>query len=400
MQSIRIKKIKRIKGEFTAPADKSVSQRAVMIGSIARGISYIDNFLDCDDSQRAIAAFKALGIKIRLRKPKKGLSTLYIQGKGLSGLKPSKKSIYIGNSGTTMRLICGILAAQNFKTVLKGDRSLTKRPMGRITSPLRKMGAVIIARKKGKEEYPPLKIHPGKLRPINHSMKLKSAQVKSCILLAGLFAKGATRVKEKIKTRDHTERMLKFFAADIAVKGLNIKLKGGKELLSPGRVFIPGDISSAAFFIVAACLASSSKLIIRRVGINPTRSFLLKILKRMGADIKVLKAASAGKRYEPYADLLIKSSSLKAVQITEEEAAYCIDELPVLCVAACFAKGKTKIRGIGELRVKETDRINSMVWNLKRMGADIYSRGEDLIIRGTGKLYPATLKSFGDHRTV
>ncbi len=400
MKLIKIKKAVRIKGECIAPPDKSVSQRAVMISALSNAEVRVDNFLDCDDCRRAISAFRSMGIKISLKETADHGATLYVQGKGLQGLKKAKKDLYIGNSGTTMRLIAGILAAQGFKSVLSADPSLSVRPMGRITGPLRAMGARIKARKKAKQEYPPLTIYGKSLKSISYRMPIKSAQVKSCILLAGLFARGTTRVKEQIKTRDHTERMLKLFKAKISVSGLTASIKQTKELLSPKTMFVPGDISSVAFFIVAATLMRGSRLKVKQVGLNPTRIYLLKILKRMGAKIKILKKGANLKAFEPYADIQVLGSGLKSTIIKENEVAYCIDELPILCVAACFAKGQTKINGAGELRVKETDRIYSMVTNLRKMGADIKNVGNDLIINGTGRLYGAVVESFGDHRTA
>lgn len=318
----------------------------------------------------------------------------------MKGLKKPKTSMYIGNSGTTMRLIAGILAAQDFRSILSADASLSARPMKRITAPLRAMGAQIKARKKTGQEYPPLTIDGGDLKSISYFLPVKSAQVKSCILLAGLFAQGTTRLREQIKTRDHTERMLKLFKARISVSGLNVGIKQTKELVAPKKIFVPGDISSAAFFIVAATLLNGSRLKIKKVGLNPTRIYFLKILKRMGADFEVLEKCSNLKAFEPYADIQVLGAQLKSTIIKEDEAAYCIDELPIICVAACFAKGQTKIIGAGELRVKETDRIYSMVTNLRKMGADIKNFGNDLIINGSGALYGAEVESFGDHRTA
>ena len=397
---IKIKKAGRIKGECIAPPDKSVSQRAVMISALSNAKVRVDNFLDCNDCRRTISAFRSMGIKISLKKNAAHAATLYVRGKGLKGLKKAKKDMYIGNSGTTMRLIAGILAAQDFKSVLSADPSLSVRPMKRVTGPLRAMGAQIKTRKKAGREYPPLTIYGKNLKSISYCMPVKSAQVKSCILLAGLFARGTTRVKEQIKTRDHTERMLRLFRAGISVSGLTVIIKQAKELISPKKMFVPGDISSVAYFIVAATLLSGSRLKVKKVGLNPTRVYLLKILKRMGAKIEILKKGANLKAFEPYADIQVRAAGLKSTTIKENEAAYCIDELPILCVAACFAKGQTKIIGAGELRVKETDRIYSMVTNLRKMGADIKNVGNDLIINGTGRLRGAQVESFGDHRTA
>ncbi|MBU1043798.1 MAG: 3-phosphoshikimate 1-carboxyvinyltransferase [Candidatus Omnitrophica bacterium] len=398
-KQIKIKRISKLTGQIIAPADKSISQRAIMFSALAQGKTKIINFLDCADCRNAISAFKAMGIKFK-KTQEDNQTVLYVQGNGLHGLKAPKKSLYIGNSGTTMRLLAGILAGMEFETVLTADLSLSKRPMKRIIDPLREMGAKIFGIKRNQQEYPPLKINKSDLHPIKYKMLIKSAQVKSCILLAGLFANGKTIIKELLKTRDHTERMLQLFKADIKVEGLNVSIKGNQELISPGKIFIPGDISSAAFFIVAAALIKGSKITIKQVGLNPSRVGFLDIMRRMQADVKILKKGAKLNLSEPYADIQISASKLKAVTIGPKEVAYCIDELPIICVAACFAQGTTKIVGASELRVKETDRIYSMVTNLKKMGANIKSIKDDLIIIGNSKLSGAVLDSYGDHRTV
>ncbi|MBU4477947.1 MAG: 3-phosphoshikimate 1-carboxyvinyltransferase [Candidatus Omnitrophica bacterium] len=399
MPNIKTAKIRGINGEFFAPADKSISQRAVIIAALAKGRTRFDNFLDCADCRRAMAAFRQMGVDIRLEK-KNRQAELYVQGKGLFGLSAPKKEMDIGNSGTTMRLVCGILAGQPFESKLSGDASLSKRPMKRVIEPLRSMGAVIKGRLKDGQEYPPLTIKGMPLQGISYNMPIKSAQVKSCVLLAGLLAEGRTEVLEMVKTRDHTERMLKAFQADIRIKGRRVCVRGKKELCAPRRLFIPGDMSSCAFFIIAAALAPKSRLRIKNAGLNPTRIALLSILKRMGVEVNVIKNKNSLESFEPYADISVKSSRLKAVTLTENDVAYCIDELPILCVAACFAEGTTRILGAAELRVKETDRIHAMVTNLKKAGADIRNVRNDLIIKGTGALHGTTVDSFGDHRTA
>jgi len=238
------------------------------------------------------------------------------------------------------------------------------------------------------------------LQGILYNMPIKSAQVKSCVLLAGLLAEARTEVREMVKTRDHTERMLKAFQADIRIKGKSVCVRGKKELCAPRRLFIPGDISSCAFFIVAAAIVPNSRLRIKNAGLNPTRIALLSILQRMGVEVSVIKNKNSLESFEPYADISVKSSRLKAVTLTENDVAYCIDELPILCVAACFAEGTTRIPGAAELRVKETDRIHSMVTNLQKAGADIRNVRNDLIIKGTGALHGTRVDSFGDHRTA
>lgn len=399
MHQINLKKAKSLNGEFVAPPDKSISQRAVMISAIALGKTRIHNFLDCADCRNAIGAFTKMGVKTKLRNAKEG-KLLEVWGRGLDGLIRPKADIYLGNSGTTLRIISGIMAAQKFKSVLKGDKALSLRPMNRVIEPLRAMGANIGGRIKDGQQFPPLTISGQSLDGIRYKMPVKSAQVKSAILMSGLYARGKTEISEVLKTRDHTERMLKLFGADIKARGLEVTIRGKRRLVSPGNIYVPGDISSCAFFIVGATIIPGSKIIIRRMGINPTRSCFLAVLKRMGADIRIFKKENLRNNSEAIADLEVRSSKLSATMLTEKEVAYCIDELPILSVAACFAKGMTKMSHAAELRIKETDRIYSMVTNLKKMGAAICSRGNDLIIKGTGRLKGATLSSFGDHRTA
>jgi len=404
-----------------------------MLGSISEGATRIKNLLMADDCRRTIDAFRAMGVKIDVgaRLPRPYESDVTIHGVGMHGLKKSAQSVYLGNSGTTMRILPGILAGQDFTVVLKGDRSLSKRPMRRIAGPLRKMGAEIVgadlcvrpngpARRPAPTNvrlYPPLKIHGGKLKPIKYKSKIASAQVKSCILLAGLFAKGITSVTEPVKSRDHTERMLRIFGCRLKAQGCRVSLKGPARLKSPGIVEVPGDISSAAFFIVAGCILPAQKIIIKNVGLNPTRTGVLDILKRMGADITVFRRPYSVFRNEPSGDIIVKSSRgevtspLQGVTISAKQVVRAIDEIPVIMVAACFAKGTTVIKGIGELRVKETDRIRSMVTNLRRMGAEIdvgaglprpYSvrEKEYIVIHGGRPLRGGRVSSYGDHRTA
>ncbi|RKY37334.1 MAG: 3-phosphoshikimate 1-carboxyvinyltransferase [Candidatus Omnitrophota bacterium] len=395
-REIILNKINKLQGEFTAPADKSISQRALMFSAITKGKTVIRNFLDCVDCRDAISAFRSMGIEIKLIKDKQNLR-LEVQGRGLYGLIKPEHEIYLGNSGTTMRLLAGLLSGQRFSSVLKGDSSLSHRPMRRILDPLRMMGAQIQGCLNSVHEYPPLKINGRCLKPIKYEMPIASAQVKSAVLLAGLYAQGITSVYEKLKTRDHTEKMLCLFQAQINQQSLEITINGGKELVSPGDLFVPGDISSCAFFIIAASIIPESNLIIRNMGINSSRSHLLILLKRMGANISIIKKTET---FEPVVDLQVKSAVLKGITVTDKEVAYCIDELPIICVAACFARGVTKILNAEELRVKETDRIYSVYTNLKKMGADIENQGNDLIIRGCNKLKGGHLQSFGDHRTA
>jgi 3-phosphoshikimate 1-carboxyvinyltransferase len=412
MDTIKIKPPKKISGAIVVPPDKSISHRAVMFGAIAEGATRIKNFLFAEDCVRTIDAFRQMGVKIDM------VSRIYsgvnlgghyveVKGVGLHGLKKPAKPLYCGNSGTTMRLLSGILAGQGFESVLSGDESLSKRPMARITEPLRKMGAEIKSKVKGErlkanEIYPPLIIEGARLKAVDYTMPVASAQVKSCILLAGLYADGVTCVTEPIRSRDHTERMLGLFGAEVKSKGLRIFIKGGQKLKAQD-IEVPADISSAAFFIVAASIVKGSKLIIKNVGINPTRTGVLDVMKEMGANIKVkgkrlkAKGQAAG---EPRGDLVVEYAGLKAVTIKGDIIPRLIDELPVIMVAATQAKGTTRILNAKELRVKETDRIKSIVWGLEKMGADITVKGDDVYIKGPVRLKAARLKSFGDHRTA
>jgi len=393
-----------LKGEITLPGDKSIAHRTIIISGLAPAKTVINNFPANQDCLATLKALKKFGLKII----QNNSCTVTVFGKGLHGLNKPKTPIFTGESGTTLRLLLGVLAGQNFQTRLIAGQSLSKRPMLRVNAPLRMMGAKITAKRKSphdKEEYPPLTIRGGNLRAISYKMPIPSAQVKSAILLAALFACGKTRVKEPIRTRDHTEQMLKMFKADIKLKQNNVVIKGGCELVSCGRIDIPGDISSASFFIVGAAILPDSRLLIRNVSLNPLRIGLIKVLKRMGADIKVQKS-SASRIYsnEPAGNIIVRSSKLKGTVVKKKEIPSLIDELPILMVAACCAQGATVFEGIGELRVKETDRIKSMLENLASMGAQIkvvrYPKSENIIIEAGKKLKGAKVKNFSDHRTA
>jgi len=391
MKTLIVKKAKKVNGEIKAPGDKSVSHRSVMIGSIAQGKTAVKNFLKGDDCLRTMEAFKEMGVDIK--EEKNGL--LVIEGKGLCGLKKPSKPLYLGNSGTSMRLIMGILAGQDFEAVLTGDDSLSKRPMKRVTEPLRLMGANITG--KDDANFAPITIKGGKLTSINYRLPVSSAQVKSALILAGLYADDVTRIYEPAKSRDHTERMLKLFGAKLDVEGVCVKVHPGQDFFGKD-IFVPGDISSAAFFIAAGVLVKGSKLLIKDVGLNPTRTGIIEILIKMGADIKI--ANLKNEEFEPYGDLIVKSGSLKACKIEGDLVPKAIDEFPILMVLSCFAKGVTEIKGVSELRVKETDRINSMVTNLTKMGAKIRVELDDIYIEGVDKLKAARVDSFKDHRTA
>ena len=370
-----------------------------MLASVSKGTTHIKNLLIAEDIKRTIEAFRAMGVSIFFERGPKGRvenNIIIVRGVGMTGLKKPSGPLYLGNSGTTMRVLPGILAGQDFEVILTGDKSLSGRPMKRIAGPLTRMGACI--KGQGKEEmYAPLKIHGGKLKAIKYKSKIASAQVKSCILLAGLYADGVTSVSEPEKSRDHTERMLAAFGCKVKGEGCKVSVKGPAELKSPGAIEIPGDISSAAFFIVAGCILPGIKIVLKNVGLNPTRTGILDILKKMGAKISLQPRAFS---LEPKGDIIVKSSRLKGVTISSKEVIRAIDEIPVIMVAACFAKGKTVIRGIKELRVKETDRVHSMVTNLRKLGAGIEVNGETIIINGARPLHGAKVSSFGDHRTA
>jgi 3-phosphoshikimate 1-carboxyvinyltransferase len=379
-----------LKGELTVPPDKSISHRAIMFGSISNGKCEVRNFLFSEDCMSTLKAFHALGTEIT----REG-ETVTVKGKGLKGLQPPSGELYLGNSGTTMRIISGILAGQSFETLLTGDESLSKRPMRRIIDPLSLMGAEIEPTEGG--DHAPLKIK-GKtvpLKAIDYSLPMASAQVKSCVLAAGLYADGKTQVIEPYQSRDHTERMMKYFSADIRRDGLLTEVQGLKELISKDLV-VPGDISSAAFFMVGALIVHGSHLVIREVGMNPTRTGIIEVLKRMGADIRVLDLREG---LEPAGDLEVRHSDLKGTVVEEDEVPLLIDEIPILAVAACMAEGETVIKGIKELKVKETDRVKSVTENLFQMGIRAEEENNSLIIPGkSAELAAAELDSFGDHR--
>ncbi len=406
MRPFLVKPAAYIRGKVVLPGDKSIAHRAVILAAISAYKTVIKNFPSNEDCLSTVNTFRRLGVRLLYRRQqvKSGSGQIIVFGVGLRGLSKPQRPIFIGDSGTTLRLMLGILAAQEFKAVLKAGKSLSRRPMLRVNIPLRLMGARISARKialnAAQEEYPPITIRGAELRPITYKMPLASAQVKSAILLAGLYAKGLTRVIEPLKTRDHTERMLKLFKADIKRKHNQIIIRGDRELISPGTVTIPADISSASFFMVLASILPDSKILLRNVGLNPSRIGIIKVLKRMRADIQIVNRHAD---YEPVGDIIVKSSSLRGTTVKKEEIPSLIDELPVLMTAACFARGKTIFEGAQELRVKETDRINSMLENLNRMGADIqvYSaKSEKIIIKGVKELKGAPIKSFADHRTA
>lgn len=379
-----------MRGTVDLPGDKSISHRTIFAGGIAEGKTTASNFLMAEDCLRTSSAFGAMGIAVSTKDKK-----ITIEGKGLKGLKKPEGGLYLGNSGTTMRIIAGVLAGQDFETTLTGDESLTRRPMQRVIDPLRKMG--ISVRTKHNDGFPPVIVKGGDVKPIDYATKIASAQVKSCVLFAGLYANGMTKVTEPAISRNHTERMLEFFGADIKRKNLTVSLEGGKKL--SGKSFhIPGDISSAAFFIAAACLLEGSEITLKGVGLNSTRMGFVNVLLRMGARISIADKKDA---VEPYGDISVRYSKLRPAIIEPQEIPLLIDEVPVLAVLSSRTEGRTIIKGISELKVKETDRIFSITENLRRMGRDVSTEGENLVIDGNKKRFAAAvLDSFKDHRTA
>ena len=398
MSQINIKYERPLKGEISPPPDKSISHRAIIISSLSEGKSIIRNFLNAEDPLRTCNAFRQMGINIEERetqnsKLKTQCTDMVIHGKGLMGLELPKDIIDCGNSGTTMRLLCGVLAGQPFPATLIGDSSLMRRPMQRVITPLTEMGAIIQSEK----GYPPLAIKGGDLKPIDYKSPVASAQVKSAVLLAGLYCDGITSVSEPEKSRDHTERMLKAAGVNIEIKELKVSVTG-KAKLKPLDTTIPGDFSSAAFFIVAGAIVPDSKILIKNVGINPTRTGLLDILKKMGANITLKNKREVSG--EPVSDIYINHSHLKGIEIRGDMIPKTIDEFPILCIAASLAQGTTKITGAKELRVKESDRISSMANELRKMGVEVEELPDGITIKGRERLKAATVQSYGDHRVA
>lgn len=376
-----------LENETQVPGDKSISHRAVIFGALAKGTSIINGFLDGQDCLATLKGFQQMGLKTEGPLSQK----LIIHGLGKHGLQPPEQSIDCGNSGTSMRLLTGLLSAQNFNSRLIGDESLSKRPMERIIRPLSYMGAEIIA----KEGRPPLEVH-GKshLKAIRYEMPVASAQVKSALLLAGMYAQGETVIIEKGITRDHTERMLTAFSYPVYKSGKALSIHSGYELKATD-IIVPGDISSAAFLIVAACITPGSHIMIKNVGINPTRIGVLKILERMGADLRVINKRLCGE--EPVADIEVKYASLEGIDIPQALVPSAIDEFPVIFIAAATARGQTILHGAKELRYKESDRIASMIEGLHALGIEAQAFDDGLFIQG-GHFKGGLVNSKGDHR--
>ncbi|MDM9652756.1 bifunctional prephenate dehydrogenase/3-phosphoshikimate 1-carboxyvinyltransferase [Pseudomonas wenzhouensis] len=375
-------------GRIRVPGDKSISHRSIMLGSLAEGTTEVEGFLEGEDALATLQAFRDMGVVIE--GPHHGRVTIH--GVGLHGLKAPAGPLYMGNSGTSMRLLSGLLAAQPFDTTLTGDASLSKRPMNRVAKPLREMGAVI---ETGPEGRPPLTIKGGqRLTGMAYDMPMASAQVKSCLLLAGLYAAGSTSVTEPAPTRDHTERMLRGFGYPVSVEGSTASVEAGHKLTAT-RIEVPADISSAAFFLVAASIAEGSELVLEHVGINPTRTGVIDILKLMGGDITLENQREVGG--EPVADIRVRAAKLKGIDIPEDLVPLAIDEFPVLFVAAACAEGRTVLRGAEELRVKESDRIQVMADGLIALGVKAEPTPDGIIIEG-GSIGGGEVWAHGDHR--
>lgn len=379
-----IQKIKKAIGQIKVPGDKSISHRAVMLGSLANGVTEISGFLKGADCLSTIDCFRKMGIDIDING-----ENVTVHGNGLRGLKKPDEMLYTGNSGTTTRLLCGILAGQNFDTSITGDASIQKRPMGRVVKPLSMMGAKI------ENEYCPLYITGTKLHGIDYKMPVASAQVKTAIILAGLYADGETVIHEIEKSRDHTELMLSAMGADLTVDNLDITVKPTNDLTAV-NVDVPGDISSAAFFLVLGAIMPNSRITVTNVGINPTRTGIIDVLKDMGADITLENVhTSAG---ETVADITVRSSSLKGTTVGGDIIPRLIDELPIIAVAAVFADGQTVIKDAQELKVKETNRIRAVVDEFNKCGIDITETDDGMIINGGKSIHGADFKTYGDHR--
>ncbi len=388
-QTRTVAPIKTLRGEVSVPGDKSISHRSIMFGSLAEGTTRISGFLMGEDNLSTWKAFESMGVTIS----QTGIDALEIKGVGLNGLKEPGDVLDCGNSGTTMRLMTGLLAGQNFFSVLTGDKYLRKRPMKRVVTPLAAMGAQIWGRDGG--EKAPLAIQGGALTPTTYASPVSSAQVKSAVLLAGLSVDGETTVTEPHLSRDHSERMLSCFGAEVRPFEGGVSLTGRPRLLGQ-EVVVPGDVSSAAFFMVAGLITPGAELLIRNVGINPTRSGIIDILVAMGGQMEMLDIREQSG--EPVADVLVRHSQLKGIEICGDMVPRAIDEFPVISVAAALAEGTTTIRDAEELRVKETDRIDAMVSELGKLGGQVEGRPDGMVITGVEQLNGGTVTSHGDHR--
>ncbi|MGE7924351.1 3-phosphoshikimate 1-carboxyvinyltransferase [Viridibacillus arvi] len=377
-----------LRGKITVPGDKSVSHRSIMFGGIAKGRTTVSGFLLGDDCLNTIACFRKLGVQIELDG-----TNVVIESNGMETWQEPTDVLYTGNSGTTTRLMLGLLAGSNVHTVLNGDESIAKRPMKRVINPLREMGAKITGRMDG--QFTPLAIQGTKLQAIDYTMPVASAQVKSAILLAGINAEGTTVIREKEVSRDHTERMLRQFGAEITTEDGIVSLQGGQQLTAT-HVAVPGDISSAAFFLVAGAVAKNSEIMLENVGLNPTRTGIIDVLQEMNAKMSIeIDDESAA---EPTGTITVSTSELQGTTIGGDVIPRLIDEIPILALLATQANGQTVIKDAEELKVKETDRITAVVDELKKLGADIVATDDGMIINGPTPLTGSTIRTYGDHR--
>lgn len=377
-----------LQGEISIPGDKSISHRAVMFGAMAEGKTTINHFLAGEDCLSTISCFEKMGVSI-----KREDEYVEVEGKDIEGLSEPASILDVGNSGTTTRLMLGILAGVPFHTSLIGDESIAKRPMSRVTVPLRSMGAKIDGREHG--QYTPLSTRGGALKAIHYHSPVASAQVKSAILLAGLHAEGTTKVTEPFTSRDHTERMLRAFGVDVEVDGTTVSIEGGQSLRGTD-VYVPGDISSAAFFLVAGAIVPNSRIVLKNVGLNPTRTGIIDVLQQMGARLTISNERI--QNGEPIGDLTIETSQLKGIEIGGDVIPRLIDEIPVIALLATQANGKTVIKDAEELKVKETNRIDTVATELSKLGASVTPTADGLIIEGKAALKSGEVDSYGDHR--
>lgn len=391
MKSVHVNRQGKIRGTFVPPGDKSISHRAVMFGALAEGTSSFTHFLEAEDCLHTLQAFQAMGIAAEHRP---GSGEMTVHGKGLRGLTAPSAELYLGNSGTSMRLMLGILSGQRFECTLGGDPSLSSRPMKRVTQPLKQMGAQI----KGKDQgnFAPLTIHGGRLKAIDFENVLASAQVKSALLFAGLYAEGETRIREPRSSRDHTEKLLTAAGADFSQEGHVLAVRPTQKL-TPVSFTIPGDFSAAAFFIAAAAMIPGSELLVHNVGLNPLRTGMLDVLQRMGARVEVSETSAFP---ESCGQIRVEGRRLRGTRITASEIPGLIDELPVLMTAMALSEGESLISGAEELRVKETDRIMSMVTNLNLLGGKLRELPDGCVIEGIEKFHGGDVQSYGDHRTA
>lgn len=385
---LTIHPVRELQGRIAVPGDKSISHRAVMIGALARGKTEIEGFLKGEDCLSTVSCIRALGIPVEIKE-----DLVVVEGQGLHGLQEPEDVLHVGNSGTTIRLLSGILAGQNFTTILTGDASIRRRPMGRVTGPLKKMGASIAGRQEG--TLAPLAIGGGRLTPITYLSPVASAQVKSALLLAGLYTDGWTEIQEPSQSRNHSELMLGAFGAHIEAEGNRVRIKG-QPVLTGRKVVVPGDISSAAFFMVAGLVVPRARIIIERVGLNPTRDGLVEVLQEMGGRVEIRDTRIVAG--ETIGTVLVESSDLRGVKVGGAIIPRLIDEIPVLAVAALFARGVTEIRDAEELKVKESNRISAMAQGLTALGARVEELPDGLRIYGGYPLRGTALNSFQDHR--